>query len=256
MSQDPFETIRDIMAMMTVVDQLDAEQKNISEALPAMHEKLEGEAKANYDALSERANNIVAQLSDLNIKLDAALTSHRADFAKLEKSIETRRKEVAEYSKRVETEVPKPVAEKIRALFEEIPKPKDGAPGPAGKDGVNTDLAASFRGNWNVNVLYKRGETFTFRGAFYLVLKDTKGLLPTVASQEAPLKNYAVVALSGAPGPAGANGTNGSGGTNFVSPPATSTSSGTAAQIAYDSSYFYVCIATNTWVRAALNDWS
>lgn len=200
MAQDPFETIRDIMAMMTVVDQLDTEQKKIAEALPALHEKLDGEAKSNYEALNNRANAIVGQLSDFNIKLDSALTAQRADYAKLEKSIETRRKEVAEYSKRIENEVPKPVEAKIRALFEEIPKPKDGAPGAPGKDGVNTDLADSFRGNWDVAVQYKRGQTFTFRGAFYLVLKDTKGLLPTVASQQAPLMNYAVVALSGAPG--------------------------------------------------------
>ncbi len=43
--------------------------------------------------------------------------------------------------------------------------------------------------------------------------------------------------------------------TQPTSPPATATSAGTAGQIAYDSSYFYQCVATNTWVRAPLSSW-
>lgn len=41
----------------------------------------------------------------------------------------------------------------------------------------------------------------------------------------------------------------------LVTAPTTATSTGTAGQIAYDASYFYVCTATNTWVRAALSTW-
>lgn len=40
-----------------------------------------------------------------------------------------------------------------------------------------------------------------------------------------------------------------------VAAPATATSTGTAGQIAYDASFFYVCTATNTWRRAALSTW-
>jgi hypothetical protein len=40
-----------------------------------------------------------------------------------------------------------------------------------------------------------------------------------------------------------------------VSPPASATSTGIAGQIAYDSSYVYVCVATNTWKRSALSSW-
>jgi hypothetical protein len=36
-------------------------------------------------------------------------------------------------------------------------------------------------------------------------------------------------------------------------PPSTSSSSGTIGQIAWDSTHFYVCVATNTWVRASLS---
>lgn len=41
----------------------------------------------------------------------------------------------------------------------------------------------------------------------------------------------------------------------WVSAPSTASDTGTAGQIAYDSSYIYVCVATDTWVRAALSTW-
>lgn len=41
----------------------------------------------------------------------------------------------------------------------------------------------------------------------------------------------------------------------LVSVPATATSTGTAGQIAYNSTHIYVCVAANTWVRAALSTW-
>ncbi len=37
--------------------------------------------------------------------------------------------------------------------------------------------------------------------------------------------------------------------------PSSSTASGKAGSIQYDSSYFYVCIATNTWRRVAISSW-
>jgi len=37
--------------------------------------------------------------------------------------------------------------------------------------------------------------------------------------------------------------------------PATATSTGTAGEIRYDSGYVYICVATNTWKRAALATW-
>lgn len=38
----------------------------------------------------------------------------------------------------------------------------------------------------------------------------------------------------------------------LVTAPATSSSTGVAGQIAYDSTHIYVCVATNTWVRASI----
>lgn len=38
-------------------------------------------------------------------------------------------------------------------------------------------------------------------------------------------------------------------------PPSAATSTGKAGQIAYDAGFIYVCIADNSWVRAALSAW-
>ena len=37
--------------------------------------------------------------------------------------------------------------------------------------------------------------------------------------------------------------------------PANSSSTGMAGNISYDSSYIYVCVANNTWMRASLTSW-
>jgi hypothetical protein len=37
--------------------------------------------------------------------------------------------------------------------------------------------------------------------------------------------------------------------------PVSATAAGTAGQIAYDSTHLYVCIATNTWIRASFATW-
>ena len=45
------------------------------------------------------------------------------------------------------------------------------------------------------------------------------------------------------------------GGSSWSSAPATATSAGTAGDRAYDSNYYYVCVATNTWKRTSLATW-
>jgi Concanavalin A-like lectin/glucanases superfamily len=47
----------------------------------------------------------------------------------------------------------------------------------------------------------------------------------------------------------------GSSGLTWSSVPASATATGTAGQIAYDGSYYYVCTATNTWGRIAVPSW-
>lgn len=43
------------------------------------------------------------------------------------------------------------------------------------------------------------------------------------------------------------------GGLHLVPVPATSTSNGTAGQVAASSTFMYICVATNTWRRWALS---
>jgi hypothetical protein len=40
-----------------------------------------------------------------------------------------------------------------------------------------------------------------------------------------------------------------------TSTPTTSSATGTAGSIAWDSNYIYVCVATNTWKRVAISTW-
>jgi hypothetical protein len=40
------------------------------------------------------------------------------------------------------------------------------------------------------------------------------------------------------------------------STPASATATGTVGQIKWDANYIYVCVATNTWKRAALTTWT
>jgi hypothetical protein len=42
----------------------------------------------------------------------------------------------------------------------------------------------------------------------------------------------------------------------WVDAPASAGATGTAGQIAYASGYLYVCVATDTWQRAALSTWT
>lgn len=43
---------------------------------------------------------------------------------------------------------------------------------------------------------------------------------------------------------------------NVVDAPASATATGAIGQTAYDTNYFYVCVATNTWKRVALSTWT
>ena len=37
--------------------------------------------------------------------------------------------------------------------------------------------------------------------------------------------------------------------------PASSTATGTKGEVKYDASYVYICIATNSWIRAVREEW-
>ena len=80
------------------------------------------------------------------------------------------------------------------------------------------------------------GYNIEANGAIDLNTHKILGVVDPTSAQEAATKNY--VDTGG-----------------WTSVPASASSTGTAGQKAYDSSYFYVCIATDTWVRASLSTW-
>jgi hypothetical protein len=53
--------------------------------------------------------------------------------------------------------------------------------------------------------------------------------------------------VSGPIGPSGVSGPSGPALLRVVAPPASSTAAGIIGEISYDSSYVYICVATNTW---------
>jgi len=250
---DPMQNYGDIVALMELVAQLETEQRAIVDALPAMHEKLESGSRAQYDELGKRANAIAEQLVALNGKIESGLTAHRAEFARLEKAIETRRTEMAEYGRKLETELPKPVETKIKALFAAIPKPQDGAPGAPGVSGKDASLLTGYRGNFVDTASYKKGEWFTFRGSSYLVLQDCTAQVPTKITQTGRSPYYAVFAMSGAPGPQGTPGLNGAGAggtglTTKVTMPTATADSGADGQYALDADKMAVYVAGTGWI--------
>ena len=42
---------------------------------------------------------------------------------------------------------------------------------------------------------------------------------------------------------------------SWVNAPASASATGTTGQVAYDASYFYVCVDTDTWCRVAISTW-
>lgn len=248
----------DLIALMQLAAKLEEEQQRIFDTLPKLYGKLETADRELSEALNQRADVIAGELAKVSKSLEAAAAAHKQDFEHLMAEVKASRRQHAEYAKKTESEIPAPVEQKIRALFAEMPKPQDGKPGEPGAPGRDANLADNFRGNWDNRTAYKRGDTFTFRGSFYLVTNDVRGVLPTVKSQTEKNPYYAVLAVSGAPGlpGAGTDSGGGGGGIDWSSVPASASASGTAGSIAYSSTHFYVCVATNTWRRVTLASWS
>ena len=67
--------------------------------------------------------------------------------------------------------------------------------------------------------------------------------------------NYVTVTITSGSGPTGATGTTGSSGTVSTTPPGSSGAAGATGDLALDSDWLYVCIATDTWKRTLLTGW-
>lgn len=107
----------------------------------------------------------------------------------------------------------------------------------------------TFTGNGTGNV-YPLSQTTTTGGVLVSLngVQQTPGVAYTVSGNvigftEIPLSTDTVDIRYIAPGQSG-------GLTLSENTPATSTSAGTVGQVSYDSNYVYICVATNTWIRA------
>lgn len=78
----------------------------------------------------------------------------------------------------------------------------------------------------------------TTPGNYFAVIEVTDGGTETVNALAGKIKTHSQMAVP-----------------RVVSVPGTATSTGTAGDIAYDSSYLYICTATNTWRRVAITSW-
>lgn len=191
------EKFSDQMALMEMCVQLEDEQKKIFDALPKLKDEFSKEAKVEFARLTKQAEAIEWKLAEARGEYLKTVEANRAEFARMEQSIKAKGTELAEYSKRLQSEVPPPVEQKIKAIFETLPRPANGKDGVNGKD---ASLLTGFRGNWDADTTYKAGDWFTFRGSSYLVLRACKGQIPTKNAQGEPNAYYAVFAMSGAPG--------------------------------------------------------
>jgi len=192
------EKFSDQMALMEMCVQLEDEQNKIFDALPKLKDEFSKEAKSEFARLTKQAEAIEWKLAEARGEYLKTVEANRAEFARMEQSIKAKGTELAEYSKRLQYEVPAPVEQKIKAIFETLPRPANGKDGVNGKD---ASLLTGFRGNWDSDTTYKAGDWFTFRGSSYLVLRACKGQIPTKNAQGEPGAYYAVFAMSGAPGP-------------------------------------------------------
>lgn len=127
-----------------------------------------------------------------------------------------------------------------------------GPPGPSGSNGTRIFISAGVIPAYDNNP--QTGDIFITTTAFsgfaawtvfsYNMITNIWGVVGTITG------------ATGATGPAGPQGPIGPvGGLALATVPSTASSTGVQGQIAVDSSYVYLCVATNTWKRSALSSW-
>jgi hypothetical protein len=114
----------------------------------------------------------------------------------------------------------------IDAFFKQLPA--------SGELQLNIGRGVSWGGHWTayidtVKIFEARPTTFTFQTGVKLGLGVTPSQLLDINEDSLRLR--------------------------IAKTPASATATGNAGQIAWDSSYIYVCVAANTWKRSALSTW-
>lgn len=102
-------------------------------------------------------------------------------------------------------EIANQLSKQVETKFAELPP-------PAVIEAPKASFLDWFRGNWNKETAYNRGDIFTFRGTCYIVYRPVRGAMPTQQLQKGDNPTYGLIAAAGAPGQNGQNGTGGGGG--------------------------------------------
>jgi hypothetical protein len=117
---------------------------------------------------------------------------------------------------------------------------------------LRTELEANIRGfkpvgEWKAGMVLNRMDVVSLGGSSYLVLANGVTEKPKTKSDK-----FQLLARRGGGGAGG-------GGiiveSSFTTPPASASATGSTGQWSFDSSYFYLCVAANTWLRTSLATW-
>ena len=102
-------------------------------------------------------------------------------------------------------------------------------------------------GEWKAGMVLNRMDVVSLGGSSYLVLANGVTEKPKTKSDK-----FQLLARRGGGGAGG-------GGiiveSSFTTPPASVSATGSTGQWSFDSSYFYLCVAANTWLRTSLATW-
>jgi hypothetical protein len=91
--------------------------------------------------------------------------------------------------------------------------------------------------------------------SYFDEIRITKGVARYTSAFSPPISVFADASSLTLPVTvSGSSGSNS--GLSWSSVPSSGTSTGTAGQIAYDGSYFYICTATNLWSRSPISTWN
>lgn len=229
-------------ADMKILERIALRQNALARQFTRDVGRMEKLLKVRSEELSnESLEAVTAKLASFRKELDTALAM-LPRHAKIEGELATAKQEVR---KELESKVAHYEAKRLEMIRQyEIQQAES-------KAGM---LADTFRGNWDASTLYRRGETFSFRGGWHLVLQEARGQMPGTKNMRGAAPVYALLAAPGAPGPAGANGASGGGGGGdmvYVPPPLVSAGS-TRGQWTFSSGYMYLAVADGTVRRWAV----
>lgn len=215
METDPHE-----IELIELFLQQDAELKRLFEALPILKEELNGELRLHLDRLAgenDKAAQASLAQSFASVQEQLKQLAH-TELSNLRDSASRTLADVAESERKAYQEqydaklkeIELAVPAQMKAIVDEAFKSKRHNFEKQTKDQIAKALEAApkatffdwFRGNWNVDTVYRRGDILAFRGSCYIVAaaNGVKGEFPTQENQKGPAPLYQIIAAAGSPG--------------------------------------------------------